>query len=62
MQQMLNDVLKVCMYGYVKDISHELDPAAKLQNLEMDQNINKNRKKKRIRKINDIISIIKYSI
>ena len=36
---MLNDILKVYMYGYVKDISHELDPAAEPWNLEIDQNI-----------------------
>ena len=46
MQQMLNDVLKVYIYGYIKDISHKLDPVAELWNPEMDQNIDNNKDKK----------------
>jgi len=30
MQQMLNDLLKVYIYRYVKDVSHKLDPVAEL--------------------------------
>ena len=46
MQQMLNDILKVYVYGYVKDISHKLDPVAKSWNPEIDQNMNNNKDEK----------------
>ena len=39
---MINDVLKVYMYGYVKDISYKLDPVAKSWYSEIDWNINQN--------------------
>ena len=43
MQQMLNDMLKVYVYGYVKDVSHKLDPVAKSWIPDKDQDIIKNK-------------------
>ena len=46
---MLNDVLKVYVYGYVKDISYTLDLVAVSQKLEIDLDINENKKDKNIK-------------
>ena len=49
MQQMLNDILKVYVYKYVKDISYKLDLVATLWNPEMDLDINENKKDENIK-------------
>ena len=48
MQQILNNVLKLYVYGYIKDISHKLDLVTVSWNPEMDLDINENKKKMKI--------------
>ena len=47
---MLNDILKVYVYGYVKDISHKLDPVAASQNSDLEKNIIQNNKEEKTEK------------
>ena len=52
MQQMLNNVLKVYVYGYVKDVSYNLDLVTASWNPDVDLDIIKNKTDEKIKENN----------